>query len=818
MSVPRPIYVLTFCLIAGLLAAASPARAERAKNFNDAQLKLLFSGTEVAGEGSCQLIYPGDLFLDFTFHKDGRFFVDYDCVTAGGYEGGDAGNTTGTWSIEENELCTVFKYPGLGWENVIQGNCYSVRHDRSGFGFYSRAGRFLELTFKHHRFPTKGKLLTAVLNLSGGGTGAVASTKTEKTPKIKTMARSVTLPPAPYKAPLVGTKIKYDDRIYRVTRTDGFLTVYRSVTGAKLSYLNAYALFGEYADNLYVTHDHGFEISYKIDTDNRKKLEAFWPLEAGKKTKFEVIEEDAGIVPLYTTYGQSWVIALEVAKAEAISLNGINYSTYVIVEEAKSGDGFSFVGRKWYHPTSGLIVKAERTWTKIVFEPPKIPNFAEGDEDNYTLVKVRFPEGTIAVAAKQEPKAPPAVSTAELARLEREAEEKRKARAAEIARLEREAEKKRQASARKAEAEQKARTAELAHLEREAEEKRLAAARKAEAEQKAREVEIARLAREEEKAREAEEKAGTAAQKEIARLKREAVEAKKASLAEVARQKREAAEARDAEVASLRQQLEEALKARKIVEAPKAKAKAADGLAGIKFGNYHALIIGINNYKNLPKLTTAINDAKGVAKVLKDEYGFKVTTLIDPDRLDIIDAFDELKETLTDEDNLLIYYAGHGWLDEDTDRGYWLPVDAKPKRRSRWVSNATITDTLKGLSAKHVLVLADSCYSGTLTRAADVGTRKRKGDYWKKMASKWARVAITSGGLEPVADKGGGDHSPFAKAFIDVLQENASIMDGVQLFGKMRRPVMVAAEQTPQYSDVRNAGHDGGDFLFVRKK
>ena len=86
------------------------------------------------------------------------------------------------------------------------------------------------------------------------------------------------------------------------------------------------------------------------------------------------------------------------------------------------------------------------------------------------------------------------------------------------------------------------------------------------------------------------------------------------------------------------------------------------------------------------------------------------------------------------------------------------------------------------------------------------------------MASKWARVAITSGGLEPVADKGGGENSPFAKAFMDVLRDNVSIMDGVQLFGKMRRPVMVAADQTPQYADVRNAGHDGGDFLFVRKK
>ena len=69
-----------------------------------------------------------------------------------------------------------------------------------------------------------------------------------------------------------------------------------------------------------------------------------------------------------------------------------------------------------------------------------------------------------------------------------------------------------------------------------------------------------------------------------------------------------------------------------------------------------------------------------------------------------------------------------------------------------------------------------------------------------------------------MADSGGGGHSPFAKAFIDALPDNASVMDGTQLFSKMRRPVMVAAQQTPQYADVRQAGHDGGDFLFVRKR
>jgi hypothetical protein len=239
-------------------------------------------------------------------------------------------------------------------------------------------------------------------------------------------------------------------------------------------------------------------------------------------------------------------------------------------------------------------------------------------------------------------------------------------------------------------------------------------------------------------------------------------------------------------------------------------------VSDIKFGNYHALIIGNNEYENLPNLNTAVGDAEAVAAVLEQEYGFEVTLLLNAGRLAIVDAFDELRETLSYDDNLLIYYAGHGWLDEESGQGYWLPTDAKPNRRSRWVSNATLKDTLKTLAAKHVMVVADSCFSGTLIRGASVGIKSA--DYWRKMATKQTRVAITSGGLEPVVDADGkSTHSPFAKTFINTLKGNDAVMDGTTLFNKLRRPVMVATDQTPAYSDVRGAGHDGGDFLFVKK-
>lgn len=240
----------------------------------------------------------------------------------------------------------------------------------------------------------------------------------------------------------------------------------------------------------------------------------------------------------------------------------------------------------------------------------------------------------------------------------------------------------------------------------------------------------------------------------------------------------------------------------------------------VDFGRYHALLIGNNAYTHLPRLQTAVNDATAVAEILRNDYGFAVTLLTDATRAEIIAALDGLRATLMTQDNLLIYYAGHGVLDTDAARGYWLPVNAKPDTRIHWLSNATITDTLKAMTAKHVMVVADSCYAGTLVRGVSVvglPTGMEREAYLLRLARKRARTALVSGGLEPVMDSGGGNHSVFAKAFLRALEENRGVLDGQQLFTRIRRPVVLNAPQTPEYADIRFAGHDGGDFLFVRR-
>jgi hypothetical protein len=253
--------------------------------------------------------------------------------------------------------------------------------------------------------------------------------------------------------------------------------------------------------------------------------------------------------------------------------------------------------------------------------------------------------------------------------------------------------------------------------------------------------------------------------------------------------------------------------------APARPVPPLDQLA-VDFGRYHALVIGNNTYTDLSPLKTAINDATAVAELLRTAYGFTITLLINATREEIIAALDFLRATLTEQDNLLLYYAGHGMLDTGEDRGYWLPVNAQQGSRVHWISNTTITDALKAMAARHVLIVADSCYSGTLVRGIDVVLPRSgaaRGTYLARIAQRRSRTVLTSGGLEPVADSGGGEHSVFAKAFLTALQDIQDVLDGQQLFSLIRRPVILNAAQTPEYTDMRYAGHEGGDFLFVRQ-
>ena len=237
----------------------------------------------------------------------------------------------------------------------------------------------------------------------------------------------------------------------------------------------------------------------------------------------------------------------------------------------------------------------------------------------------------------------------------------------------------------------------------------------------------------------------------------------------------------------------------------------------LDYGDYYALVIGNNRYEFLEPLESAVNDATKVASVLKADYGFEVELLTDATRADILKSLRKHRKKLSEEDNFLIYYAGHGGYDEEANKaGYWLPVDATKDDESNWVMTNYVVSQITAMKAKHVMVVADSCFSGELTRGIKIDYGSPS--WLKTLVEKKARVALTSGDLEPVSDSGGGGkHSIFAKVFISLLEENDGVLNTTQLFSELRPKVSKNAKQTPRYGKIRYAGDEGGDFLFVRQ-
>ena len=237
---------------------------------------------------------------------------------------------------------------------------------------------------------------------------------------------------------------------------------------------------------------------------------------------------------------------------------------------------------------------------------------------------------------------------------------------------------------------------------------------------------------------------------------------------------------------------------------------------------YYALVIGNDEYQSLPKLGTAARDARAVERMLRESYGFQTRLLVNATRSEIVEALSGYARTLGADASLLVYYAGRGRRDDKAGKAYWLPVDATLEDVSKRVAADEITDGVRALPARHVLVVSDSCYSGALPYAIGVspaGQAERE-RFLQKMAGGRSRTLMTSGGDEPVADDGGGGHSVFAAALLRGLRFTVGPrFTASELFvGHVLSPVAGRTGRIPVYDTLGNSGHESGEFVFTRIK
>lgn len=249
----------------------------------------------------------------------------------------------------------------------------------------------------------------------------------------------------------------------------------------------------------------------------------------------------------------------------------------------------------------------------------------------------------------------------------------------------------------------------------------------------------------------------------------------------------------------------------------------------VQEGQRYAVLIGNQHYQDhgFQALDTPIADSHAVATLLEKRYGFLTSAMIGDQRVSLIldDAgretmlktLSQLRAVIGPGDSLLIYYGGHGVYEKETDRAYWLPVDATRDAPQDWVSDADITAALARLSARHVLVVADSCYAGAFRHRGvdpEQPTMNRV-QFLDEVNLRKSRNFISSGASEPVADGGGKGHSVFAQALLAGLSQETKPFTAGELFGKHIQTVVGgSSQQIPQFFPMKE-GHEGGEFVFV---
>ncbi|OGQ48120.1 MAG: hypothetical protein A3H42_03350 [Deltaproteobacteria bacterium RIFCSPLOWO2_02_FULL_46_8] len=226
-----------------------------------------------------------------------------------------------------------------------------------------------------------------------------------------------------------------------------------------------------------------------------------------------------------------------------------------------------------------------------------------------------------------------------------------------------------------------------------------------------------------------------------------------------------------------------------------------------------AVLFGINGYKDpIPELETPIADVEGIADTLKSRYGYETRILKNVGKAGIIEALNAVAAEATPEDSVLLFYAGHGYLMEDTNMGYWIPIDASVKTAAGWISNTDISKLLSAISARQLILVSDSCFSGSLTKEKKMtGVAPNSGNVLQRRSV----LAFSSGGEEPVSDGGKEGHSIFAWSFINTLQSAKGIAPGYEIYRIVHGQVTKDFPQEPQYGAVISAGHAaGGEYIF----
>jgi|GEM_PF-2619921 len=234
-----------------------------------------------------------------------------------------------------------------------------------------------------------------------------------------------------------------------------------------------------------------------------------------------------------------------------------------------------------------------------------------------------------------------------------------------------------------------------------------------------------------------------------------------------------------------------------------------------KIGKNYLLLIAIDKYKNRLHLEIHINNAVDIRNTLYEKYYIdNVIELFDykASKNAIINKLRDLKRILRPQDSLIIYYGGHGYYDEKNNEAYWLPYDAgiNENLKENWLSNDDIMGLVGKISADHIFLIVDSCFSDKYIKEI-VSNKNFNDDYFKKSLKNKSRQILASGEKET-----GSISSEFIDRFKKAIKRNNKpYLDPVMIYEDIKDNV----EPPVLFGEAVGTGHNkDGSYLFVLRQ
>lgn len=239
----------------------------------------------------------------------------------------------------------------------------------------------------------------------------------------------------------------------------------------------------------------------------------------------------------------------------------------------------------------------------------------------------------------------------------------------------------------------------------------------------------------------------------------------------------------------------------------------------------YALLFATDKYDNWSDLVNPVNDATTIGNELRDRYGYEVELVENPTQDEMLVKIREYSQrNYKPQDQLFIFFAGHGQFDETFGEGYVVAKNSleNDKAKSSYISHSNLRSYIGNIPCQHILLTMDVCFGGTFdpviarSRAADSYSDVSQNEYLIRKLSSKTRKYITSGGKEYVSDGIAGKHSPFAAKFIEALRTNGG-SDRILVISEILAVLEKINSNEPRSGDFGD-GEKSADFVFVAKQ